>query len=104
MTCRVLIKARDESFVEGRTLLDNASSASFMSERLAQNLQLPRSPQTIHIFDIAGSSPRSPIQSVASLRITSLYCDSSKQIDLIPIILPKVTCDLPVSPVPFDSF
>ena len=100
---RVLIKARDESFVEGRGLLDNASSASFISERLAQNLQLPRSPQTIHIFGIAGSSPRSPIQSVASLQITPLYGDSSKQIDLTAIVLPNVTCDLPVSPVPFDS-
>ena len=50
MTCRVLIKARDESFVKGRALLDKASSASFISERLARNLQLPQSPQTIHIF------------------------------------------------------
>ena len=104
MTCRVLIKARDESFVEGRALLDNASSASFISECPSQNLQLPCSPQTIHIFGIAGSStPRSPIQSVASFRITPLYGDSSKQIDLTAIVLLKVTCDLPVSSVPFDS-
>ena len=103
MTCRVLIKARGGSFVEGRALLDNASSASFISECLAQNLQLLRSPQTIHIFGIAGSSSRSPIQSVASLRITPLYGDSTKQIDLTAIVLPKVTCDLPVSLVPFDS-
>ena len=89
--------------MEGRALLDNASSASFISEHLAQNLQLPCSPQTIHIFGIAGSSPRSPIQSVASLHVTPLYGDSSKEIDLTAIVLPKVTCDLPVSPVPFDS-
>ena len=103
MTCCVLIKTRDVPFVEERALLDNSSSASFISERLAQNLQLPHSPQTIHIFGIAGSSLRVPIQSIASLRITPLYGDSSKKIDLTAIGLPKVTCDLPVSPVPFDS-
>ena len=102
MTCRVLIKARDGSSMEARALLDNASSASFVSERLAQILQLPRSPQCIHVCGIAGSSPRNPIQSVASLQITPLY-GGSKEINLTAIVLPKITCDLPVSPVPFDS-
>ena len=102
MTCRVRVKARDGSFVEARALLDNASSASFVSERLAQLLQLPRSPQSVRVYGIAGSSPRTPIQSVASLRITPLY-GSNMEMDLTAIVLPKVTCDLPVSPVSFDS-
>ena len=102
LTCRVLIKARDGSSMEARALLDNASSASFVSERLAQILQLPRSPQCIHVCGIAGSSPRNPIQSVASLQITPLY-GGSKDINLTAIVLPKITCDLPVSPVPFVS-
>ena len=99
MTCRVRIKARDGSFVEAKALIDNASSASFVSERLAQLLQLHRSPQSVRVYGIAGSSPRTPIQSVASLRIAPLY-GSNREMDLI---LPKVTCDLPVSPVSFDS-
>ena len=102
MTCRVLVKARDGSPVEARALLDNASSASFISEHLAQHLQLTRSPHNVRVYGIAGSSPRSPIQSVASLRITPLY-GSNKEINLTAIVLLKVTCDLPVSPVPFDS-
>ena len=52
MTCRVRIKARDGSFVEARALLDNASSASFVSERLAQLLQLPCSSQSVHVYGI----------------------------------------------------
>ena len=54
-------------------------------------------------FGIAGSSPRSPIQFVASLLITPLYGDSFKQIDLTAIVLPKVTGDVSVFPVLFDS-
>ncbi len=38
MTCRVLVNAPDGTSVEVRALLDNASSASFISERLAQTL------------------------------------------------------------------
>ena len=102
MTCRVLIKARDGSSMEVRALLDNASSASFVSERLAEHLQLPRSPQSVCIFGIAGSFPRTPIQSVASLRISPLY-GSNREINLTAIVLPKITCDLPVLPVQFHS-
>ncbi len=56
MTCRVLVSVRDGSSVEARALLDNASSASFVSERLAQSLHLPRSNQNVHVSGIAGLS------------------------------------------------
>ena len=36
MTCRVLVSAPDGSTIEARALLDNASSTSFVSERLVQ--------------------------------------------------------------------
>ena len=78
--------------MEARALLDNASSASFVSEHLAQILQLPCSPQSIHVCGIAGSSPSNTIQSVASLQITSLY-GSSREINLTAIVLQKITCD-----------
>ena len=41
MTCHVSVIAPDGSSVEARALLDNASSASFVSERLVQSLSLP---------------------------------------------------------------
>ena len=47
MTCCVLITAPDGSSVEARALLDNASSASFVSERLANSLSLKRRRQSI---------------------------------------------------------
>ena len=42
MTCRVSVSAPDGTHVEARALLNNGSSASFISERLVQTLQLPR--------------------------------------------------------------
>ena len=43
----------------------------------------------------------SPVRSIASLRISSTH-PNGRKIDLTAIVLPKVTCDLPVTPVPFD--
>ena len=58
--------------MDARALLDNASSASFVSERLVQSLNLPRTRQKFHIFGIGGSSPRSPVQSIADIRVKSM--------------------------------
>ena len=66
MTCRVLIAAPNGSTMEVRVLLDNASSASFVSERFAQSLSLPRVHQNVRVSGIAGSSPDSPIRSIAN--------------------------------------
>ena len=45
MTCHVMVDTLDGSSVEARAILDCASSASFISERLAQSLCLERSHQ-----------------------------------------------------------
>ena len=85
MTCRILIEAPDGSSVEARALLDSASTASFVSERLAQSLRLPRS-----------------TQHNANFKVSSLH-PPSKKLDVTAIIVPHVTCDLPLHPVPFNS-
>ena len=56
MTCRVLVDVPDGSTVEARALLDNASSTSFVSERLVQSLCLPHANQNIQLYGIAGKS------------------------------------------------
>ena len=101
MTCRVLVTSANGSSEEARALLDNGSSASFITERLAQGLNLPRVHQNVHMSGITGSSPKSPIQSIASLQISPAHYNG-RRIDLTAIVVPRVTCDLPVHPVPFD--
>ena len=94
MTCRVLVSAPDGTSVEARALLDNASSASFVSERLAQTLRLPRFNQKARISGVAGLSHHSLNQSIATFSISSIR-PPLRRVDVMAIIVPKVTCDLP---------
>ena len=101
MTCRVLVSAPDGSSVEARALLDNASSASFVSERLVQILCLPRARWNMHVSDIGGLSRDSPTRYISHFKISAVK-SSGRKIDITAVV-PKVTCNLPVHPVPFDS-
>ena len=101
MTCRVSVLAPDGSFVEARALLDNASSASFVSERLVQSLSLPRFNQHVRVSGIGGISQRAPIQSISSFQISPVG-PNKRKIGVSAVIVPKVTCDLPLAPVPFQ--
>ena len=101
MTCRVLITSPDGSAVEARALLDNASSSSFISERLVHSLSLPRVTQSIRVSGIGGISHKPPLQSVTSFQLSSLQF-SGKKIDVTAIVVPKVTCDLPMKPVTYE--
>ena len=102
MTCRVLVFAADGSSVEARALLDNGSTSSLVSERLVQNHRLPRSQQNVRVSGIAGSMTNDPVRAITHFQISSIH-SNGKKISLTAIVMPKVTCDLPVIPVPFDS-
>ena len=101
MTCRVSVLTPDGSSVEARALLDNASSASFVSERLVQSLSLPRFNQHVRVSGIGGVSQRAPIQSISNFQISPVG-SAKRRIELSAVVVPKVTCDLPLAPVPFD--
>ena len=103
MTCRVLVTAPDGSSVEARALLDNASSALLccISERLVQSLSLPRASRQIRVSGIGGLSHKAPIQSITNFRIMPVR-PAGESIDVTAVIVLKVTCDLPLCPVPFD--
>ena len=101
MTCRILVDAPDGTSVEARALLDCASSASFISERLAQSLCLPRSSQNVRISGVAGLSHGSPSQSITNFSVSSR--PPGKKISVTAIIVQRVTCDLPLHPVPFNA-
>ena len=102
MTCRVLVRAPDGSSVEARALLDSASSASFVSERLAQCLRLPRLRQGARIMGIGGLSHESSTQALTRF-VVSPARDRGREIDVSAVILPRVTCELPLQSVPFKT-
>ena len=101
MTCHVSVITLDGSSVEARALLENASSASFVSERLVQSLSLPRVKQCVRVSGIGGLSHRAPIQSISSFQISPVG-PNKRKIGVAAVIVPKVTCDLPLAPVPFQ--
>ena len=95
MTSRVLITAPDGSSIEARALLDSASSASFMSERLAHSLSLPRTSQSIRVSGMGAL-----LQSVAQFQLSSLQ-PGGRKVNVTAIVVPKITCGLPMSPITF---
>ncbi|XP_064386059.1 uncharacterized protein LOC135334711 [Halichondria panicea] len=102
MTCQVLLHSPDGSQVRARGLIDSGSSTSFISEHLAQSLCLPRSTQNIRISGIAGISHGSPLHSIASFKISPVL-SPKEQLQVSAIVVPRVTCDLPIQPIHFDS-
>ena len=100
MTCRILVETPDGSTVRARALLDSASSASFVSERLVKGLCLPRFHQNTTISGVAGLT-RNSLQAITNLTISSTQ--AGRKFNLTAIVVPRVTCDLPVHPVAFGS-
>ena len=95
MTCQVRVRGSHGSTIECRALLDSASSASFVSERLAQRIHLPRSRCKAKIMGIAGIQHQSTSQAVTRLVISPTH-DPTRKITLNAVIMPHVTCDLPL--------
>ena len=102
MTCRVLSRGANGTSIESRALLDSASSVSFVSERLAQALRLPRSHRNASIQGVAGLSHSLHSQSFTTLVVSPLQ-DPRREITVNAVITPRVTCDLPTQRIPFDT-
>ena len=102
MTCQVLIHAPNGSQIRARGLLDTGSSTSFVSQRLVQSLNLQRSSKNLEITGIAGISHNSPLHSVSTFYISPTDSPNEKM-PVTAVVVPRVTCDLPVQPTPFDS-
>ena len=102
MTCQVLVRAPDGSKVKVHALLDSASSSSFVSERLVQNLCIPRSRHRITVSGVAGLTSPSPFRSIATVEVSPVH-SSESHLSITAVIVPRVTCDLPLNPVSFKS-
>ena len=102
MTCQVLVHAPDGSQVRARGLLDSASSTSFISQQLVQSVHLQRFSKNLHISGIAGISHNSPLHSISSFHISPTF-SPSKRMPVTAVVVPRVTCDLLVQSVRFDT-
>ena len=103
MTCQVFVRAPDGSKVKVRALLDSASSSSFISERLVQNLCIPRTHHRITISGVAGLTSPAPLKSIATVQVLPIYSSAESHLSFTAVVVPRVTCDLPLNPVSFKS-
>ena len=71
MTFQVRVTSPDGHVTKARALLDSASSASFVTERLAQHLHLPCRHPDMKISGIGGASTKSS-RGMLDFKITSL--------------------------------
>ena len=95
MTFQALVYTQNGSTVKVRGLLDSASSPSFISECLAQVLNLPRSNHQVTISGIAGLSNHSPLRSITAVDVLSIYSPGNT-LTVTTIIIPQVTCNFPI--------
>ena len=71
------------------------------SRNVWRRLCLPRSHQSTRISGIAGLSHSSPLRSIASVKVSPIR-SPHKKMEVSAIVVPRVTCDLPLHPVLFD--
>ena len=102
MTCNVLVESPNGSVSECRALLDSGSTVSFISERLAQRLRLPRRNHPTRLSGVAGLACGSTSRSIANFKISSA-CSSSPKFDVTAMVVSCVTCDLPLHPIPSNT-
>ena len=95
MTCQVFVQSPEGTLLKARALLDSGSSTSFVSERIAQALRLPRTNQSTILTGIACLSSKVASQATTQFYVRSVH-DTSKLFHVDAMILPKVTCDLPM--------
>ena len=101
MTCRVLVIAPDGSTVNARALLDSGSTVSFISERLAQALRLPRSAASYNLW-----CSRSCSRELCAINwhfIISPTNSIHKEISVTAVIVPCVTSNLPLKSMQLDA-
>ena len=87
-------------YVEAHALIDCAYSASFISEKLATGLSLQPTKQNAvrHCWVHPNINPQQ-ITSFVISPISSNY----KKFNVTEIIVPRVTSDLPLVPIPYDQ-
>ena len=94
MTCRAKVTGPDGSVVQARVFLDPGAACSFVTERLAQQLGLPRRKDNSLIAGIAGVNA-TRMHGAVSFMVSRVH-KRGKQI-YVPhaFVLPKVTTDMP---------
>ena len=97
MTCKVKVTAPNGSSTIARALIDPGSSTSFVHERIAQLLRLPRTKKNVLVEGVGGTSTRT--RGSVWFQVSGVE-DGAEKIGVEAYVLKKVTRDLPLHPIP----
>ena len=99
MTAEVIVSSPSGQQMTARSLLDPASTASFITERLAQHLKLRRSKQEITINGIGGSQCSTLSNSIVNINLNSTQSSSTLS-NVQATVLQSLTRCLPTTSFP----
>ena len=99
MTAEVILSGPNGHQMVARTLLDPASTASFVTERLVQHLKLHKQRQEITINGIGETQCSTQSNAVVNINLTSTQ-SSSTLANVQAIVLPSLTKCLPITTLP----
>ena len=102
MTCRIIVET-PQGVVKARALLDTGSSASFVTELLAQLLRLRRFTQNARICGIAGISHSDGKQAITQFLVSSTH-SSGVRYSVNAFIVPQITGNQPVCTIPVQNW
>ena len=94
MTCQVMVET-PRGVIKARALLDTGSSASFVTECLAQSLQLRRFSQNARICGIAGIPHSDGKQAITQFLVSSVHHPGLRY-NVNAFIVPQITGDQPI--------
>ena len=97
MTCKVIICGPNGSTAQVRALLDSSSEASFITERLAQQLGLSRRHGPM-ITCIGESTPHIQPRGLVDIKVTDVH-QKGKVHPVHALVLSKITSSTPACPV-----
>ena len=97
MTCQVMIRGPNGSLTQARALLDSGSEASFITERLAQQLRLSRRRSPM-VACIGGTTSQVRPKGMVDIQVTDR--SQAGRIHLVEaLVLPRITSDIPATHV-----
>ena len=98
MTCQAKVTGPNGNSARARVFLDPRAACSFVSERLALQLKLPRRKDNSLVAGIAGANA-TRTRGAVSFKVSHVR-DKGKKIHVLDaLVLPKVTTDMPANPV-----
>ena len=97
MTCQVIIQGPNGSTTQARALLDSGPEASFITERLAQQLRLARRRGPM-VTCIGETTPHIRPKGLVDIKVTDIH-QAGKVHSVQALVLPKITTSTPAHPV-----